>query len=508
MRRPPTSLDARPLWRVASIASALAGGVALLSLVGCSQEQPGPGAKQANAAGPDKPPPPAVLVTDAVVRTTQEFREYTGRTRAADSVEIRARVSGYLKDSPRSKYSPTDSSPADETSSQDPPPNSDDGSSSKTPAENEVDKTSDSTTPKVTVSEGELVENKTLLFLIDPEPYELALEQAEGNLQAAEARLLQAEKDFKRAKELSDRNAISNAELDQASAALAEVRGQIENLKAIRDRAKVDLGYTRVTSPIKGLLGQSLVTDGNLITADQTILTSVVSQNPIYVDFDVDEQSLLDYRRRMREGKVKGARESTILVQLKLANEQGYPHEGRIDFVNNRTDPNTGNTTLRATFNNAQGKLSPGLFARVKLPFTEEYQAVQVPTVAIGMDQQGRYVMVVEDGVALRRSIQPGVVDGDFTVIREGLQEGETVIISGLQKVRNKTSVTIERGNDEQDPAQQNPALPESVEQDATEKNSTEQASAESQSGDPESPDRDAKRNDAETSGNQAVTAP
>lgn len=345
-----------------------------------------------------------------------------------ESVAILARVSGYLLRSPRMKATQNSSGAATETSS-----------SSSTSAN-----TQDSDW-KITVREGELVEKGTPLFLIDPKPYQLALDQSLGSLKASQARLTQANQDLSRSKELRGREAASEAEYDQAVAAVAELRGQIENLKATSERNLLDLNYTQVASPIDGLLGSTMVTEGNLVVADSTVLTTVVSVNPIYVDFNVDEQSVLDYRRRIVTGEVKSARDAKIEIAMGLVNEDGYPHKGTIDFVDNRTDPNTGNTRMRGIFDNPSGILSPGLFARVQTPFTEPYEAVLVPSPAIAMDQQGRYVMVVgADNKATRRSVQLGQLIGDQTVIAEGVDAGEKVIISGLQKVRSGDPVTID----------------------------------------------------------------
>lgn len=368
-------------------------------------------------------PVPEVETADATTRKIIDYREYTGRTAAVNSVEIRARVSGYLLQSPRS---------ADSDRVQ--------------PAEPaKTDATSSNSIPEVNVNEGELVKQGDLLFMIDPQPYELALQQSKGSLEAAEARLKQANKDLSRSDALLDRNATSAAEYDQAVAAVAELRGQIENLRATVARNQLDLDYTRVRSPIDGLLGRTLVTSGNLVAADTTILTTVVSVDPIYVDFNVDEQSVLDYRKRMLEGEVKDARQTSIPIRLGLANEDGFPHEGSINFVNNITDPSSGNTLVRGTFNNDTGILSPGLFARIQAPFTSEYEAVLVPTKAIGMDQQGRFVMVVGDGNKVeRRSINMGDIVDDMTVIREGVKPGETVVTSGLQKIRPGSEVRLQ----------------------------------------------------------------
>lgn len=388
----------------------------LLPLSGCEHGESAPEGAPPAAAGP-APPAPEVEVVSAVKEQIREYRDYTGRTAAANSVQIRARVSGYLKQAPESQVA--------DVSSPDIP---------------EGD-------PKVQVSEGEFVEKGTLLFQVDPEPYQLALQQAKGNLAAAQAQLKRFELELARTKELFQSNSISRSDYDLAVANQSETLGQIENLQAAVNRAELDLQYTQVVAPIDGLLGRSLVTPGNLITADSTQLTTVVSAAPIYVYFDVDERSVLSYRERMRTGDVPSARTQGIAVQLGLASDKGFPHEGYIDFVNNQTDPSTGNTQLRATFPNEDSQLSVGLFARIRIPFSSEHEAILVPTKSIGTDQQGKYVMVVEDGKAQRRTVMPGLVRGEMSVIAEGLTGTETVIVSGLQKVRPGSPVrTVQAG--------------------------------------------------------------
>ncbi|WP_052031984.1 efflux RND transporter periplasmic adaptor subunit [Novipirellula maiorica] len=408
----------------------------LIAVAGCqSQDAPPPSAPAM--------PVPEVETAQATTRAIVDYREYTGRTAAMNSVEIRARVSGYLLQSPRSADSErTQFSGLARAESSNRAP-----SSEATDAEGTgtSEGSADRSIPEVSVNEGDLVKKGDLLFMIDPQPYELALQQSKGSLEAAEARLEQANKDLARSDALLDRNATSAAEYDQAVATVAELRGQIENLRATVARNQLDLEYTRVRSPIDGLLGRTLVTSGNLVAADSTILTTVVSVDPIYVDFNVDEQSVLDYRTRMLEGEVKDARQATISIRLGLANEVGFPHEGTINFVNNITDPTTGNTLVRGTFDNDTGILSPGLFARIQAPFSSEYNAVLIPTKAIGMDQQGRYVMVVGDGNKVqRRSITMGDIVDDKTVIREGIEAGETVVTSGLQKIRPGSEVRLQ----------------------------------------------------------------
>ncbi|MDX1929945.1 MAG: efflux RND transporter periplasmic adaptor subunit [Pirellulaceae bacterium] len=351
--------------------------------------------------------PPEVAVAVATTSKLVEFREFTGRTAAVDAVELRARVSGYVLQTPRTK-------------------------------------TNDASMPAVTVEEGKLVKKGDLLFVIDDKPYQLALKQAVGALTATEAKLQQANNELTRSESLVNSNSISRTDYDQAVASVAELRGQIESLKATVARNQLDLEYTQVRSPIDGLLGQTSVTAGNLVVADSTVLTTVVAVNPIYVNFDVDEQSVLDYRTRMLDGKVKNAREGKIAVRLGLANNDGFPQEGFIDFVNNVTDPGTGNTRVRATFDNNTGILSPGLFARIQVPFSAEYQAVLVPTKSIAMDQQGRHVMVVaDDNRVSRRAVNLGPIEGDMTVIREGVKAGEQVVTAGLQKIQPGAEVRV-----------------------------------------------------------------
>jgi membrane fusion protein, multidrug efflux system len=239
-------------------------------------------------------------------------------------------------------------------------------------------------------------------------------------------------------------NSISKAEFDLAQANQTAALGQIANLEATLERAALDLSFTRVTSPITGLLSRALVTKGNLVVADTTILTSVVSTDPIYAYFDVDESSVLDYRQRIRQGTVTSARDAKIPIRLALANESDFPHEGVIDFVENITDPNTGNTRIRGRFPNPQRALSSGLYARIKVPFTAPYQALTIPTQAIAMDQQGRYLLVVDaTGKVQRRGIKAGTQHGERTVIASGIDATDRVIVSGLQKVTPGASVTV-----------------------------------------------------------------
>ncbi len=387
---------------------AVVGGLVIVSTTACRRSTAQPAMPSAEV--------PTVVTQPATKHIVQEFRQFTGRTAAANSVEVRARVSGYLLQSPR----------AVNHAQQNNSPNG-----------------ADAEDLNVTVREGDLITRGTLLFQIDPAPYELALAQAEGSLTAARAQLERFQLDLARAQELLDTRSISQADYDLAIANVSETSGQIANLTASVDRAKLDLSFTKVESPIDGFLGRSQFTVGNLVQADQTVLTTVVANRPIFVYFNVDERSLLDYRRRIQTGSVKSARETKIPIQMGLITEEGYPHSGVIDFVDNTTDPNTGNTQLRGRFENEDGLLSPGLFARISSPFTSEYEAVMVPTKSISMDQQGHYVLIVHENTVQRQSIELGAEHGEQTVIETGLRGGEAVITTGLQRLRNGMPVKL-----------------------------------------------------------------
>ena len=390
---------------------------------GCQKSAPPPGGGSGNR------PPPELDVSPAVTREITDYREFTGRTASTSIVDVRARVSGYLLQSPQAE------------------------NRHNSVSENQAGPNKQPTNDfQVTVNEGDSVTAGTPIFEVDPEPYKLALEQAQGSLESTKSSLKRLELDLDRAKELIGSNSISKADYDLAVANQAEAIGQLANVQAGVDRAKLDLSYTRVTAPIDGLLGRALVTSGNLISADMTMLSTIISQNPIYVYFDVDERSLLDYRRRIRGGSVKSARNVKIPISLKLSNETEFSHQGEIDFVDNQTDPDTGNTRVRGTFNNDNGSLSPGLFARIKAPFTSQYAATMIPTKALAMDQQGQYVLIVDEKqIAHRRSVSVGTNQDGQTVVIDGVQPGELVITSGLQQAREGVKV-VPRQADEPPP--------------------------------------------------------
>ncbi len=427
--------------------------IAVMIVAGCSRatdskSSTGKDAKTAHI--------PRVTVATATTETIVDDREFTGRTAAVATVEIRPRVSGYLLQTPRAVDHHTDGPSGSKPSlaEQGPPDKSEyhQALTTKPPVDSEPDSKSKSAKPKipfvVNVREGDFVAAGDPLFEIDPAPYRLAYLQATGSLDAADAQLKNYRRDLVRQNELLEKKAGSQSDFDAAAANVAETIGTIENLKATIDLAYLNWTYTQLRSPISGLVGVSQLTLGNLALADSTVLTTVGAIDPIYVYFQVDENSVLDYLSRMREGQVRSAREAKIQVQMSLADEKTFPHHGVVDFVDNTVDPSTGNYRLRARFDNSDRKLLPGLFAVVRVPFTAAHQAILIPTVALATDQQGQYVMVVNDQNHVhRRSVVEGTKRGDRSVIRDGLTAGEKVIVSGLQRVRDGVAVQITSDN-------------------------------------------------------------
>jgi len=392
---------------------------ASLGALGCSQasdDVPQGAEKRTGQGKVPGPPPPTVEVAVVVQLPLREVREFTGRTAAAEQVELRARVSGTLLKSPG--YSKATSSQVVGSEDQ---------------------------SFQVTVREGDVVEVDAPLFEIDPAPYRTVLEQARGNLAAKQAQLSRLEADVMRAAQLRKTNAISEAEYDVAISNRAENVAQIATLQAQVQQAELDLKFTKVVAPIRGVLGRTLLTPGNLVSADSTLLSTIVSSDPIHVYFEVDENSLLEYRHKVRLGELDDPGKVDTPLSMGLGNEEGFPHPGRIDFIEPTNDSRTGSTVLRGTFRNESGILKPGLFARVQLAFSREKPTLVVPTVALAMDQQGRYVYVVNNEMKVeRRSVKIGPIQGKITTIREGLSETERVITSGLQRVRPGATVVIE----------------------------------------------------------------
>jgi RND family efflux transporter MFP subunit len=353
-------------------------------IAGCAQAPPAPPAF----------PPLVVTVSQPVERKVIDHDEYTGRTAAVEEVEVRARVSGYLI--------------------------------------------------KVNFTEGAEVRKGDLLYQIDPRPFQATLDATKGQVAQWEAKRARAEADVARNQRLLPKGAASQKDLDNATADLGEARAAIQSAQAVIEQATLSLEFTRVTAPISGRISRTAITEGNLVTADTTLLTTIVSMHPMYAYFDVDERSMLRYQQLTRARKQQRARDPRVPVLLQLANEEGFPHAGEIDFIDNRVDPTTGTIRTRGVFPNTNRILTPGLFVRVRIPGGDAYKALLVTDRALGTDQGQKYVWVVDDQKVVQyRVITLGPLQSDgLRVIREGLKPGEWVIVNGLQRAR--PGVTVE----------------------------------------------------------------
>jgi RND family efflux transporter MFP subunit len=364
-------------WRLGVWGWVAVVGLALLVSGGCTkQPAPTPSVK-----------PPDVVVARPLVRTVTDYEDFTGRTEAYRTIEVRARVSGYLN--------------------------------------------------KVNFVEGSEVKKGEVLFEIDPRLFEAQLQRANAVLNQAQAHLRRLDQDLDRATSLLPRNAISREEYDKIAGDRSEAAAAVSVAKASVETAKLNLAYTKVVAPISGRISRRLLDPGNLIKADETVLTSIVSDDPIYAYFDIDERTLLRLRRMVRQTQAIFVRKQNVPVMLGLSDEEGFPHVGKIDFSDNRLDPMTGTLRVRGVFDNPQHLLSPGLFVRIRLPIGHPYEAILIAEQALGTDQGQKFVYVVnEQNEVEYRRVQVGSVFDGLRVITEGLGKDERVIISGLQRAR------------------------------------------------------------------------
>jgi RND family efflux transporter MFP subunit len=364
-------------------------GLALLALAAAALSGCGPG----QSKGPP-PKTPEVLVSTPVTEEITDYEDFTGRLESPAAVEIRARVTGYLEE------------------------------------------------VKFEEKVGVNVKKGDVLFLIDPRSYKAELDRAEANLLQAKVRLQRLEYDFQRASDLIARKAIAREEYDKISGDRSEAEAAVKVAEATVTTARVGYGYTKVTAPMSGRIGRRLVDPGNLVKADETILATIVSLDPLYAYFDVDERTVLRLRRLIRSGTVKSAREVEVPVKMELADEEGFPRTGRIDFADNKVDPGTGTLRVRAVFPNPQELLSPGLFVRVRVRIGVPHKALLIAERALGTDQGQKFVYVVNDkGEVAYRAVKVGSLHQGRRVIDSGLAPGEKVIVSGLQRVRQGTKV-------------------------------------------------------------------
>src|ERR1700751_5091549 len=345
--------------------------------------------------------PPEVTVSKPVQEDIVNWAEFTGRIAAVHFVKITPRVSGYVVNIP--------------------------------------------------FSEGDIVHKGDLLFQIDPRPYQHAYDQAVGQLQQAKANGQLQEVTFARQERLRDTGVIAKEDYDTAFANKHQAQAQVVSAQAAVDSAALNLEWTRVTSPIDGRVSRHLVDIGNLVQADTTELTTVVSVDPIYAYFHVDELAELRYQRLVKGGKLATPREESAPVYLQLQDETGFPHEGIINFADNAYDSSTGTLLVRGTFRNLDGFLVPGNFIRVRIPASSKYNALLVADRAIGSDQDEKFVCVVDSGnVARLRRITVGPLADGLRVVKSGLHPDDAVIVNGIIKVRPNSPVKAQQGRMEE----------------------------------------------------------
>ena len=354
-----------------------------------------------------EPPPPKVTVAEPLQQTVINYLEFTGNTQAIEQVDVRARVAGFLQ----SKHF----------------------------------------TPGTVVQEGDL------LFVIDPREYQAEVKAAQAELGSAEAQLKRADIELGRAKRLYKQKAGSEAEVVKWQGESEIAKAAVTRAKAKLDRARLELSYTKVTAPLAGRISRNLVDVGNLVgDGEATLLTRITKYDPMHVYFNLNERDLLMvmamYRQRVADKgldpQTEPGAEAEIPLYLGLANEEGYPHEGIADFAESSVDPETGTLELRGVFPNPGRTpvLVPGLFARIQMPIDKQEDALLVSERAIGADQGGRYLLVVnKENVVEKRPIRLGRLADGLRVISEGLQPGELVIVNGLQRARPGGKVVPER---------------------------------------------------------------
>lgn len=346
-----------------------------------------------NEAAPAPAQPPQVEVAKVLSREVTDFDEFTGRFEAVERVEVRPRVSGYIT--------------------------------------------------QVNFEEGREVEKGEVLFVIDPRPYQAALKHAKAELARARTQLELARSERARAEKLLAVRAISQEEFDARVAGSEQALANLQAAEAAVEAAELDLTFTRVRSPIAGVVGRAYITAGNHVRTGETLLTTVVSIDPIYVEFEGDERAYLRYLELARQNGEPRPRDAHVPLWVGLAGETGHPHEGVMVFIDNALDPATGTIRARGLLENAERRFTPGMFARVKLVGSAPYEAVLVNDSAIGTDQSIKYVLVVgANNTVEYRPVKLGPLVDGLRVVREGLSPDDMIVVNGLMRVRPGTPIT------------------------------------------------------------------
>ncbi len=376
---------------------------ACMSVIGCEKTQV------------VAPAPPEVIVSHPLKKEVTQYLEFTGTTAALEFVEIRARVEGWLE--------------------------------------------------SVNFTPGSQIKKGDLLFVIDPRPFQAQVDQNEAALKGRQADLQLKQANLNRARQLLSTASISQLQYDINNAEEAVAAAQVGIAKADLEKAKLDLAYAKVNAPTSGRVSRNYIDIGNLVGAkDKTLLTEIVNDSSVYLYFDVSERDLLMIIRRWPRIETEAISErDRAPAFLQLADETGYPHEGKVDFVESRIDPSTGTLRVRAIFVNDKRLLVPGLFGRVRVPM-EQKEAMLLPELAVGISQAGRYVLVInKDHVVEQRLVKTGQLEGTLRVIEDGLNKDEWVVVNAIQRARPGTKVTPKETTITETPVASEKAAPSSA---------------------------------------------
>ncbi len=363
--------------------------------------------------GAGAPPAPPVTVANPVYKKIVEWDEYPGQFRAIDSIDVRARVSGYLE--------------------------------------------------KIHFTDGQVVHQGDLLFTIEKRPFEIALNSARAQLAEANAQLSLANRNLKRYEKMREGNIVGESDYDDRVEAVSAGKAAVASATAEVEQAELDLGYTEIHAPVTGRISRHEVSAGNLITGgytgDVTLLTTIVSMDPIYFEFDVSEANYLAYQRAAERGVMPSMRDNKIEVFAKLPDEEQWTHKGTLEFLDNQVNETSGTIRARATFPNADNVFTAGQFAHIRVPGSEPYQAVLLPETAIVTDQSQKIALVVaDDGTVGVKILRVGPTYNGMRIIREGLAPTDKVVINGLLRARPGSKVAAQMGSIEEAASQETAA--------------------------------------------------
>jgi len=355
------------------------------------------GCKEKDTQAPPPPAPPKVTVAAPLIQDVTNYTYFTGYTEAVKQIEFRARVEGYLD--------------------------------------------------SFSFEAGGQISKGDLLFNIDPKPFEADVERAEAELETRQAENKLAIATLKRKENAYKQKAVSELAVLEAQAELSKTEAQIKESKASLTSANLQLSYTKIYAPESGRISRNLVDNGNLVGAggEKTLLATMVKYNPIYVYFNMDERSLLTFKKHFKEQGKHDVSQPDVVVDLGLDGDSGYPYSGLGDYIDTQVDLSTGTILVRATFKNDDFFIMPGLFAKLRIPIKEEKDALLVPELALSSDQRGRFLLSVkDDGTVEYKAVEIGPLVNGLRVIRKGISEDDRIIVNGLQKARPGAKVTAE----------------------------------------------------------------